>query len=304
MRKQKFDMTSWLLLLPALFAFVMVIIIPFIMGILYSFTDWSSRPQPDGMQVVGLLNYLETFKDPSFLYSFIVTTVYTALNMLIINVVAFILALLVTSNIKFKHAYRVGFFLPNLIGGLILGYIWQFIFNIVVPNLPLITELIPAIQNPANYILAERNSALMAIVIAGSWQYAGYIMMIYVAAIISVPGELFEAAKIDGAGPWMQLRTIIIPMTAQAFTVTLFLTLVQSFKQYDVNVSLTGGGPATTFMEKSILGTELLAMNIYNTAFKANQLAQSQARAVIFFLVLAVISTFQVRANKKQEIEL
>ncbi len=304
MNKQKHDPIFWLFLAPAIIAFLMVIVIPFFMGIFYSLTDWTSRPQPEGLQFVGLQNFIASIKNPSFIYSFILTFVYTFLNMLLINLVAFGLALLVTAKLKFKNIYRVGFFLPNLIGGLILGYIWQFIFNIVIPNLPVISTLYPAIAEPMNLMLANRNSAVMAIVIAGSWQYAGYIMMIYIAAIISVPEELFEAAKIDGASPFKKLLHITIPMTAQAFTITLFLTLIQSFKQFDVNVSLTGGGPATQFMGKFMRGTELLALDIYNTAFTSNALAQSQARSVIFFAVLVIISLIQVRRNKRREVEL
>jgi raffinose/stachyose/melibiose transport system permease protein len=304
MNKQKHDPIFWLFLAPAIIAFLMVIVIPFFMGIFYSLTDWTSRPQPDGLQFVGLQNFILSIKDPSFLYSFILTFVYTFINMLLINVVAFGLALLVTSKLKYKNIYRAGFFLPNLIGGLILGYIWQFIFNIVIPNLPVISTIYPAIAEPANLMLANRNSAVMAIVIAGSWQYSGYIMMIYIAAILSVPEELFEAAKIDGASSFRKLIHITVPMTAQAFTITLFLTLIQSFKQFDVNVSLTGGGPSTAFMGKFMRGTELLALDIYNTAFTSNSLAQSQARSVIFFIVLVIISLIQVRRNKRREVEL
>lgn len=304
MNKQKHDPIFWLFLAPAIIAFLIVIVIPFFMGIFYSLTDWTSRPQPDGLQFVGLQNFILSIKDPSFLYSFILTFVYTFINMLLINLVAFGLALLVTVKLKYKNIYRAGFFLPNLIGGLILGYIWQFIFNIVIPNLPVISTIYPAIADPVNLMLANRNSAVMAIVIAGSWQYAGYIMMIYIAAIISVPEELFEAAKIDGASPYRKLIHITIPMTAQAFTITLFLTLIQSFKQFDVNVSLTGGGPSTAFMGKFMRGTELLALDIYNTAFTSNSLAQSQARSVIFFTVLVIISLIQVRRNKRREVEL
>jgi raffinose/stachyose/melibiose transport system permease protein len=296
-QKRKHDAVFWLFLLPALIGFLLVIVIPFIMGIAYSFTDWSARPQPDGLQFVGFLNYGEALSNPSFQYSFILSIIYTILNMLVINAVAFGLALLVTSNTKLKNMYRVGFFLPNLIGGLILGYIWKFIFNYLFQS-------ILGSNDPSTLILADRNLSVLAIVVAGTWQYAGYIMMIYVAAIIAVPEELFEAAKIDGANAIKRLRHIIIPMVAQAFTVTLFLTMVQSFKQYDTNVSLTGGGPATQIGEQSLLGTELLAMNIYNTAFISSNQAGSQARSVIFFIVLALIGIFQVRANKKREIEL
>jgi raffinose/stachyose/melibiose transport system permease protein len=153
-------------------------------------------------------------------------------------------------------------------------------------------------------MLSKNTSALIAMVIVGTWQYAGYIMMIYIAAIENVPQELHEAAKIDGATPWIRLKAITIPMAAQAFTVTMFLTLVNSFKQFDVNVSLTSGGPSTMLFGKPILGTELIALNIYNTAFISNNLAQGQARAVVFFLVLAIISIIQVYVNKKKEIEL
>lgn len=304
MNNKKHDLIFWLFLTPAIMAFLVIIVIPFGMGVFYSLTDWTSRPQPEGLKFVGLQNFITSLKDPSFIYSFLLTNVYTIINMLLINIVAFGLALLVTANIKFKKIYRVGFFLPNLIGGLILGYIWQFIFNIVIPNFPLLTTFYPAISDPLNLMLANRNSAVMAIVIAGSWQYAGYIMMIYIAAIISVPEELFEAAQIDGASSFKKLLHITIPMTAQAFTITLFLTLVQSFKQFDANVSLTGGGPATSFMGEFMRGTELLALDIYNTAFTANSLAQSQARSVIFFIVLVIISLIQVRQNKRKEVEL
>ena len=161
-----------------------------------------------------------------------------------------------------------------------------------------------ALASPENLILGKSTSAVMALVIVGTWQYAGYIMMIYIAAIENVPVELHEAAMIDGAGPMQRLRAITLPMAAQAFTVTMFLTLVQSFKQFDVNVSLTSGGPSTMFKGVPVLGTELLALNIYNTAFLPNFLAQGQARAVVFFLVLAVIALVQVAVNKKKELEL
>lgn len=294
----------WLFLAPALFAFVMVILVPFALGVGYSFTNWSSSPRAgDGIAFVGFDNFVRSFRDPSFLYSFTITTAYTIVNVVLVNVVAFGLALLVTSAIRFRNFYRAGFFVPNLIGGLILGYIWQFIFNNAIPSLG---ELIgvAAWSDPANLMLARSPTAILAIVIAGTWQYAGYIMVIYVAALENVPVELHEAAQIDGASPWQRLRAVTLPMVSQAFTITLFLTLVNSFKQFDTNTSLTNGGPSAMFMGKPIFGTELLAMNIYNTAFISNDLAMGQARAVIFFLVIALISTAQVRANKKREIEL
>ncbi len=303
--KRENSLVFWLFLAPVLLAFLLVIIVPFMLGVYYSFTNWSSSARADGgLQFVGIKNYADSFKDPAFAHSFGVTVVYTILNMLFINLMAFALAMLVTSKIRLRKLYRVGFFVPNLIGGLILGYVWQFIFNNAVPSLGAIVPALAPLAQADNLILGKDTTAVMALVIVGTWQYAGYIMMIYIAAIENVPAELHEAAMIDGASPMQRLRAITLPMVAQAFTVTMFLTLVQSFKQFDVNVSLTSGGPSTIFMGRPILGTELLALNIYNTAFISNNLAMGQARAVVFFLVLAVIALIQVYVNKKKELEL
>ncbi len=303
--KQENRIVFWVFLTPILFAFLMVIIIPFFIGAFYSFTNWSSTARAGAtLDFVGLTNFTESFRDPSFIYSFLLTLIYTVINMLAINVTAFLLAVFVTSKLKFKNIYRVGFFIPNLIGGLILGYIWQFIFNNAIPSLGDILPGLSFLGDPGNLVLGNRSSALMALVTVGTWQYAGYIMMIYVAALESVPAELHEAARIDGASNVERVRHITIPMIAQAFTITMFLTLVQSFKQFDVNVSLTAGGPSSMFMETPLLGTELLALNIYNTAFVRNRMAMAQAQAVIFFLVLIVISLVQVSINKKKEVEM
>ncbi|MFP4302425.1 MAG: carbohydrate ABC transporter permease [Spirochaetaceae bacterium] len=299
------SLTFWAFLAPVLFAFLMVIVVPFLVGAYYSLTDWNATARAgQGVSFVGFENFLRTFRDPAFLYSFIITTIYTIANVVVINVVAIALALAVTSRLKLRNVYRMGFFIPYLIGGLILGYLWQFIFNNAIPAVGESVGLLSSLGNPERLILGRVPTAIMALVIVGSWQYAGYIMMIYVAAIEGVPEELYEAARIDGASEWHRFRTITVPMIAQAFTITLFLTLVNSFKQFDVNYSLTAGGPATTFMDKSIFGTELLAMNIYNTAFVGNDLADGQARAVIFFVVLVVFSLVQVTINKRKELEL
>jgi raffinose/stachyose/melibiose transport system permease protein len=303
--KKENQFVFWLFLAPILFAFLMVIIIPFFIGAFFSFTNWSAAARAgETLQFVGLGNFTGSLKDPSFIYSFILTVLYTILNMIAINLTAFLLAVLVTSKLKFRNIYRVGFFIPNLIGGLILGYIWQFIFNNAIPAIGQALPLFSSWADPANLVLGSRNSAVVALVVVGTWQYAGYIMMIYVAALESVPAELNEAALIDGAGIWERIRHITIPMIAQAFTITMFLTLVQSFKQFDVNVSLTAGGPSSMFMGKPLFGTELLALNIYNTAFVSLRMAQAQAQAVIFFLVLIVVSLIQVSVNKKKEVEM
>lgn len=304
-KKRENSLIFWLFLAPVLFAFFMVMIIPFFMGAFYSFTNWTSSARADStLKFVGLENYIQSFKDPAFGYSFGITIIYTVVNMVVINFVAFAFALLVTSQLRYKNIYRVGFFVPNLIGGLILGYVWQFIFNNAIPSLGKALPFLGSLASPANLILGKNTTAILALVIVGTWQYAGYIMMIYIAAIENVPVELHEAAKIDGATPFIRLTKITIPMAAQAFTVTMFLTLVNSFKQFDVNVSLTSGGPSVMYLGKPILGTELLALNIYDTAFVSNNLAMGQARAVVFFFVLAIISLVQVYVNKKKEIEL
>jgi raffinose/stachyose/melibiose transport system permease protein len=278
----------------------MVIVIPFFMGIYYSFTNWNAITGT-AVEWVGFKNYLAVKSDITFLHSFLVTAAYAVMNIAVLNICAFFMALLVTSKLKFKGVYRAGFFLPNLIGGIILGYIWQFIFNNAIPSFG---GLIGFTWLKDHQFLANQHLALLAIVIVSTWQYAGYIMMIYVAAIQSIPDSLLEAAEIDGANYWQRLKAIIFPMVAPAFTVSMFLTLINSFKQFDVNYALTAGGPSGMFMGRAIMTNEFLALNIYQTAFAYRQLAQGQAKAIIFFLVIAIISLIQVRANKKKEVEM
>ncbi|MCL2067699.1 MAG: sugar ABC transporter permease [Treponema sp.] len=278
----------------------MVIVIPFFMGIYYSFTNWNAITGTE-VEWVGFRNYLAVKSDIMFLHSFLVTVAYAIINIVILNICAFFMALLVTNNLKLKGIYRAGFFLPNLIGGLILGYIWQFIFNNAIPSFG---AMVGFNWLKDNLFLANRYLALLAIVIVGTWQYAGYIMMIYVAALQGIPESLIEAAEIDGVNYGQRLRHIVFPLVAPAFTVSMFLTLVNSFKQFDVNFALTAGGPSGMFMGRAIMTNEFLALNIYQTAFAYRQLAQGQAKAIIFFIVLAVISLIQVQANKKREIEM
>lgn len=298
-KQRKNNLIFLLFLSPVLFSFVMVIVIPFLLGIYYSFTNWDGITEAS---FIGLQNYVTIFtNDTRFLHSIGITSVYTCLNIIAVNVVSFSLALLVTRDLKLQNFYRVGFFIPNLIGGLILGYIWQFIYKNVMPGAGVTFGFEAlATQN----MLGSRELALIALVITGTWQYAGYIMMIYVTALQNVPKDLIEAAQIDGASPWQRMKNITLPLVAPAFTITLFLTLVNSFKQFDVNVSLTAGGPSTLFMGKAINGTELLALNIYNEAFVSRQMALGQAKAILFFCALLLISLVQVYLNKKKEVEM
>lgn len=290
----------WGFLAPALFAFSVVVIIPFMMGIYYSMTDWTAVA---GLEInwLGFENYKNMLSNKAFQYSFLRTFLFTFISVISVNGIAMILAILVTREVKFKTFYRAGFFVPNLIGGLVLGYIWQFIFKSVVPA---IGTLVGSSALEDVLILADPNLALMGLIMAFTWQYAGYIMMIYVAALLNVPQELIEASQIDGANYWHRFKSITLPMIAQAFTITSFLTLVNSFKQYDIIVALTNGGPSATFNGEIVNSTELLAMHIYNVAFKFNNMAEGQARAIVFFLILSVMSMAQVHYNKKKEVEI
>ena len=295
--RQKRKLTEFLFLLPTLIAFLMVIIIPFIFGIYYSFTDWQGTGAVS--QSVGFANYRAIFQEPGFLHSFLVTLLVTVLNIITVNVVAFVISLLVTSEIRGRNVYRAGFFVPNLIGGIVLGLVWQFIFSNILPSIGQSLGL----STLSKSLISNKDTVMITLVTVNTWQYAGYIMLIYVAAIQGISKSVMEAAEVDGARYWTRVRKIQIPLMANAFTISLFLTLTNSFKMYDVNVALTNGGPVSIFMMKPVQASELLALNIYNTAFKYNNMAQGQAKAVIFFIVLTIFSVIQVTWNKSKEVE-
>ena len=295
--RQKRKLTEFLFLLPTLIAFLMVIIIPFIFGIYYSFTDWQGTGAVN--RVVGFENYKAIFQDPGFLHSFLVTLLFTVLNIITVNVVAFLISLLVTSEIRGRNVYRAGFFVPNLIGGIVLGLVWQFIFSNILPSVGQSLGL-PTLSKS---LISNKDTVMITLVTVNTWQYAGYIMLIYVASIQGISKSVMEAAEVDGARYWTRVGKIQIPLMANAFTISLFLTLTNSFKMYDVNVALTNGGPVSIFMMKPVQASELLALNIYNTAFKYNNMAQGQAKAVIFFVVLTIFSVIQVTWNKSKEVE-
>ena len=295
--RQKRKLTEFLFLLPTLIAFLMVIIIPFIFGIYYSFTDWQGTGAVN--KIVGFENYKAIFQEPGFLHSFLVTLLFTVLNIITVNVVAFLISLLVTSEIRGRNIYRAGFFVPNLIGGIVLGLIWQFIFSNILPSIGQTLGL-PTLSKS---LISNKDTVMITLVTVNTWQYAGYIMLIYVASIQGISKSVMEAAEVDGARYWTRVGKIQIPLMANAFTISLFLTLTNSFKMYDVNVALTNGGPVSIFMMKPVQASELLALNIYNTAFKYNNMAQGQAKAVIFFVVLTIFSVIQVTWNKSKEVE-
>ncbi|RDZ17737.1 ABC transporter permease [Priestia megaterium] len=275
---------------PALLAFCVIVLIPFFTGIYYSFTDWNGVNGT--INWVGLDNFKYLFtEDKQFQQSFWITTKYTVVAIILTNVVGFVLAILVTQMLKTRNFLRTVFFMPNLIGGLLLGFVWQFIFVKGFASIGQITG-ISLFELPW---LGDAKTAFWGIVIVSVWQGAGYIMLIYTAALQNVPQELIEAAKIDGASRWQILRHITIPMVAPAVTVCLFLTISWSFKVFDVNLSLTNGGPFKS--------TEMLALNIYTEAFVNNRYGLGEAKALIFFIVVAAITIIQVTYTKKKEVE-
>lgn len=283
-----------LFLLPVLIPFVMTELIPFVMGVFYSLTDW------DGSYVkhfVGLKNYMNFFKAPDYINSFAMTFVFAIINVIVVNVVAFLLALLVTQEIKGNNFFRAAYFIPNLIGGIVLGYVWQFVFNYLFPS------IVQSFGFDSQSLLTTSNGAMAALIIVSAWQYAGYIMMIYVTALQGIPTNVLEAARIDGATGMRRMVSIIIPMVAHAFTICIFLTLVNSFKQFDMNLALTNGGPSKMIMGRAVNGTELQALNIYKTAITRNLWSIAQAKAVIFFIILAIVSILQVSISKRHEQE-
>ncbi|MCP2035663.1 raffinose/stachyose/melibiose transport system permease protein [Planomicrobium sp. HSC-17F08] len=284
---------KWFLLftVPLIFIFTIVVIIPFLVGIYYSFFEW------DGIGAnpkvfVGLDNFVELWGDNQFLRSMWLTTLFTVLSVITINVIGLAFALLVTSKIQTANAARTLLFMPYLIGGLILGYIWQFVFVDVFSFLGEVTGLDQVFFN----WLVDPQFALYGLVFVFTWQMAGYIMIIYIAGIQAIPNDVVEAAKIDGASTWQRFTRITFPLLMPALTISLFLTLSSAFKIYDVNLSLTGGGPANA--------TELFAMNIYQEIFGSSNYGFGQAKAIVFFLIVAAITLTQVYMTKKREVEM
>ncbi len=276
---------------PLMFIFLTVVVIPFLIGIGYSFFEW------DGMKLnpkvfVGLDNYIKLFTDKSFVSSSMNTVIFTLVAIVLINVLGLAFALIVTSKLKTRNAARAMLFMPYLIGGLILGYIWKFIFTDV---FSMIGEKLHMEKIFFNWLLHPK-FALFALIIVTTWQMAGYIMIIYITGIQGIPEEVIEAASVDGAGYFCTLFKIKFPLIMPAFTISLFMTLSNCFKIFDVNFSLTAGGPSSA--------TEMFALNIYNEIFRLNHYGYGQAKAIIFFLIVAAITLVQVSITKKKEVSM
>jgi raffinose/stachyose/melibiose transport system permease protein len=274
---------------PTTFAFFTVIILPFLYGIYLTFTDWDGLSET--YTFVGLLNYLQVFKDKVFWTSFLLTLKYVIFTVILINVIAFFLAYMLTSGVKGQNFFRAGFFTPNLIGGILLGFIWRFVFSDILVYLGESYNI--AILSGS--WLSDPKKAFWALVIVTVWQYTGYMMVIYISGFVNIPRDLLEAANIDGANFWQRLKNVILPLMVPSFTISIFLTLQRGFMVYDINLALTNGGPYKS--------TELISLHIYNTAFLSQQYGIGQAKAFFLFFVVTVITLLQVYFSKKLEVE-
>ncbi|MEW9698152.1 carbohydrate ABC transporter permease [Paenibacillus sp. SI8] len=281
---------QWVFVGPALLFFAVIVVVPFLMSIYYSFTEWNGVTT--NVKFNGLDNFKQIlFHDEDYRNAFWFTTRLTVTNVILTNLVGFLLALLLTQALKTRNVLRTIFFMPNVIGGLLLGFIWQFIFVKGFGTLGDLTHL-SFFQLPW---LGDAPTAFWGIVIVSIWQGSGYLMIIYIAALSNVPKDMIEAAYIDGATRLQVLRSIIVPLIMPAVTVCLFLTISWSFKMFDLNFSLTKGGPFNS--------TESVAINIYQEAFRNNRYGLGTAKAFVFFIVVAIISTIQVMYTKRKEVE-
>lgn len=280
----------WAFVLPSLIPFMMVVLIPTIWGLGYSLTDWNGISKH--VNFIGVQNYITIFtQDKDFLHAFLFTAVFAICAVIGVNLTGFGLALLVTSKVKCSTFMRGIFFMPNLIGGILLGFTWQFIFVQAFGAISKAT----GIKFLSNW-LSDPFTSFLGLLIVVIWQLSGYMMIIYIAQIQNISDSLIEASEIDGANYFQKLKNIILPLVAPAFTIGIFLSLSTCFKLYDQNLALTNGGPYNS--------TEMLALNIYNSAFKYNQLGLGQAKAVIFLLVVAGIGLTQLHFSKKKEVEM
>lgn len=268
------------LVFPTLAAFIIGFIVPFVLGLWLSICEFTTVTDA---RFVGLRNYVEAIRDREFLHSFWFTILFTVVSLLVVNVTAFLLALALTGKMRGTNVFRTLFFLPNLIGGIVLGYIWQLIIN---------------------GVLARYDTALAlnewygfwGLVIVVSWQQIGYLMIIYIAGLQAIPSVVTEAAQIDGAGSLYRLFKITIPMMMPSITICIFLSITNGFKLFDQNLSLTAGEPAKR--------SELMALNIYNTFYgRIGWEGVGQAKAVLFFIIVVGIGMWQLKVTRSREVQ-
>ena len=274
-------------LLPTMIAFAIGFIVPFVYGIFLSFckfttvTDWKWK----GLQNYSRIFFVNGKLDTTFIHSLWYTALFTVVSVLIINVISFLIAMALTKGIRGTNLFRTVFFLPNLIGGIVLSYIWLMIFNSVLSNF-------------SKTIVSTQWYAFWGMIIVVCWQQIGYMMIIYIAGLQNVPDDLIEAAEIDGAAKWDILWKIRVPMVMSSITICVFLTLTNSFKLFDQNLALTGGDPNHA--------TEMLALNIYQTFYARAGMqwkGYGQAKAVIFCVLVIIISLVQLKATRSKEVQ-
>ena len=268
-------------LLPTMLAFTIGFIVPFIMGVYLSFCKFTTVTDA---KFVGLQNYVKIFtEDGTFGHALWYTTAFTVVSVVLINVIGFAVALLLTKKIKGTNIFRTVFFMPNLIGGIVLGYVWQLLLNGILAHF----------QKTLTY---SSKYGFWGLVILMLWQQVGYMMIIYISGIQNIPGELIEAAEIDGANKVQLLRYVTIPMVMPSITICTFLTLTNGFKLFDQNLALTNGGPDKM--------SEMLALNIYNTFYgRTGWEGVGQAKAVIFFIIVGVIALIQNKLTTSKEVQ-
>lgn len=275
--------------LPTLAAFIIGFVYPFFSGIYLSFCKFRTT---SNATFIGFDNYISAFQNETFLRSFWFTALFVVVSVILINLIAFVVAYVLTLGIRGSNVFRTVFFMPNLIGGIILGYIWKLIFDGI-------------LQNYGTNLVLDANYGFWGLIILMCWQQAGYMMIIYIAGFQSVPADLYEAARIDGAGKRQVLTNVTIPMMAPSITICTFLTLTNSFKLFDQNLALTGGLPGVVSEGGTMVyQTQMMALNIYNT-FYANQNSRGvgQAEAVIFFVIVVVIALAQLYFTRKREVQ-
>lgn len=267
-------------ILPTLAAFMIGFVIPFIEGIYLSFCEFTTIKDAT---FVGIDNYVKAFQDDSFVSAFSFTIVFAVVTLILINVLAFLVALALTQNFRGTNIFRTVFFMPNLIGGIVLGYVWQLIFDGIFSHFDTALKL-------------NETLGFWGLVILICWQQIGYMMIIYIAGLQAVPADILEAAMIDGANKRQKLFRIIIPNMMPSFTICTFLTVTNSFKLFDQNLALTGGEP--------LHKTEMLALNIYETFYgRVGYEGVGQAKAVVFFLLVVVIGLLQLRLTQSKEVQ-
>ena len=275
-------------ILPTFAAFCIGFVWPFLQGIYLSFCNFNTPKDADW---VGAQNYVKVFSDAGFLNAFKNTTAFAVVSIILINVVAFAIAYALTQKIRGANLFRTVFFMPNLIGGVVLGYIWSMIFDGI-------------LKNYGTYLTANGTYGFWGLVILVAWQQIGYMMIIYIAGLQAVPEDMLEAARIDGASGAQTLFKVIIPNVMPSITTCTFLTLTNSFKMFDQNMALTGGLPSVIQNGAKVNITELLALNIYSTYnINKNWHGVAQAKAVVFFLLVAVLAIAQQAATRSKEVQ-